>query len=62
MKKDQLMIVSLMSGELHIYHNSTMGNLSELFKLGNTQRMIGMVQRRVTRLNLIKVFLFHVKH
>ena len=29
-----------MSGELHIYHNSAMGDLSELFKLGNTQRMI----------------------
>jgi len=40
MKTDQLMTVSLMNGELHIYHNSAMGDLSELFKLGNTQRMI----------------------
>ncbi len=40
MKTDQLMSISLMSGELHIYHNSAMGDLSELFKLGNTQRMI----------------------
>lgn len=40
MKTDQLMTVSLMSGEFQIYHNSAMGDLSELFKLGNTQRMI----------------------
>ena len=40
MKTDQLMTVSLMSGEFHIYHNSAMGDLSGLFKLGNTQRMI----------------------
>jgi hypothetical protein len=40
MKTDQLMTISLMSGEIHIYHNSAMGDLSELFKLGNTQRMI----------------------
>ena len=40
MKTDQLMSISLMSGELHIYHNSAMGDLSELFKIGNTQRMI----------------------
>jgi hypothetical protein len=40
MKTDQLMSISLMSGEFHIYHNSAMGDLSELFKLGNTQRMI----------------------
>jgi len=39
MKTDQLMNVSLMSGEIHIYHNTAMGDLSELFKLGNTQRM-----------------------
>ena len=40
MKTDQLMTISLMGGEIHIYHNTAMGNLSELFRLGNTQRMI----------------------
>lgn len=40
MKTDQLMTITLMNGELHIYHNSARGDLSELFKLGNTQRMI----------------------
>ncbi len=40
MKTDQLMTISIMNGEFHIYHNTAMGNLSELFKLGNTQRMI----------------------
>lgn len=34
------MTISLMGGEIHIYHNTAMGNLSELFRLGNTQRMI----------------------
>jgi len=40
MKTDQLMTISLMGGEIHIYHSTAMGDLSELFKLGNTQRMI----------------------
>jgi hypothetical protein len=40
MKTDQLMTISLMNGEFHIYHHSAMGDLSELFRLGNTQRMI----------------------
>jgi len=40
MKTDQLMTISLMGGEILIYHNTAMGNLSELFRLGNTQRMI----------------------
>ena len=40
MKTDQLMTISLMSGEIEIYHNTTMGDLSKLFRLGNTQRMI----------------------
>ncbi len=38
MKTDQLMRISLMDGEIHIYHNTAMGDLSELFKLGNFQR------------------------
>ncbi len=29
-----------MHGEIHIYHNTAMGDLSELFKLGNFQRMV----------------------
>ncbi len=40
MKTDQLMTISLMHGEIHIYHNTAMGDLSELFKLGNFQRMV----------------------
>jgi len=40
MKTDQLMTISLMGGEIQIYNNTAMGNLSELFRLGNTQRML----------------------
>jgi hypothetical protein len=40
MKTDQLMKISLMDGEIHIYHNTAMGDLSKLFKLGNFQRMV----------------------
>lgn len=34
------MTISLMGGEIQIYNNTAMGNLSELFRLGNTQRML----------------------
>ncbi len=40
MKTDQLMTILLMNGEFHIYHRSAFGDLSELFRLGNAQRMM----------------------
>ncbi len=38
MKTDQLMQVSFPQGTLEIFHKTAMGNLTDLFRLGNQQR------------------------
>ena len=41
MKTDQLVSVAFPNGTLDIYHKSQMGNLKDVFKLGNKYRVLG---------------------
>ncbi len=40
MKTDQLVNIAFPNGTLNIYHKSQMGNLKDVFKLGNKYRVL----------------------